>query len=277
MSAEIAAAVVLYNPNASVFPRIEAARSLTQEIIVIDNSPQPTLEPQASVLVQFGENRGIGAALNRAAEEARNLGFGWLLTLDQDTVIPQDQWKVFTRSFADLPEKDTIAIFAPTYNEFDPRALGRFNDVDLVMTSANLLNLAIHERLGGFREDLFIDEVDHEYCLRAKSSGFRIVQTRDVLLRHVPGRMVEIVRNGEVIQYPLYAPNRLYTMVRNTLFLARRYYRRYPAAVRGRLKGLYVAVKRKLKYEPHKLQTLGQVFRGSWHWLIGRYGPPTAR
>ena len=36
------------------------------------------------------------------------------------------------------------------------------------MTSGNLLNLKIAEKIGDFEEKLFIDEVDHDYCYRIR-------------------------------------------------------------------------------------------------------------
>ena len=261
--------VILFRPSAEDLERLGQLRSRYPKLVVVDNSEQ-SLQAPPPHYETFGENRGIGAALNRAAEMARLLDCDWLLTLDQDSEFPGEQLNEFRKAFDDFPDKSNLAIFAPTYNEYDPRANDRYNDVDLVMTMGNLLNLEIHAQLGGFNEELFIDEVDHEYCLRAKTNGYRVVQTRDILLRHVPGTM----RTGRNGPYPYYPTHRLYTMTRNTLYLARRYYRRFPAALRGRLKGLYFAVKSKLLDEPRKLETLCTVLKGWWHNLIRRYGPP---
>jgi len=261
----IAASIVLFQPDSSA---IESVRHWAEKlpVFVVDNS-QPPLPTMESVLewISPGVNLGIGAALNSACRAAAAQGFDWILTLDQDTKFSEAQWKEFLKEFQALPDPENVAVFAPTYNEHDPRRSERFMDVDLVMTSGNLLQLSVFRELGGFHEEMFIDEVDHEYCLRARAKGYRIVQTRNVLLIHVPGAMVTPRRAG--LSYPHHNPKRLYTMVRNTLFLQRHYGRQFPAAIRGRLKALAFAVWRKLRYEPGKLATLRSVSRGVYDHL----------
>jgi rhamnosyltransferase len=46
----------------------------------------------------------------------------------------------------------------------------------MVMTSGCLTNLAIWDESGGFSDELFIDEVDHDYCLNVRRHGYRVVR-----------------------------------------------------------------------------------------------------
>jgi len=52
------------------------------------------------------------------------------------------------------------------------------------MTSGNLLNLHAVKQIGGFSEDLFIDRVDQEYCLRLRMNNFRVIQVNFVVFDH---------------------------------------------------------------------------------------------
>ena len=73
------------------------------------------------------------------------------------------------------------------------------------------------------KEDYFIDNVDLEWCFRAKSLGFDIVGTDDAVLYHAIGERSEnpLVRTGLMAQHN---PSRTYYSSRNRTHLYRRSY-----------------------------------------------------
>lgn len=88
-------------------------------------------------------------------------------------------------------EEARVAVVAPfcrmSSNQGE-RRVGVY-DVDTVMTSGGLVNLAIYQAIGPFLEDLFIDCVDDEYGLRARSANYRALQCHDVGMEHTLGDM----------------------------------------------------------------------------------------
>ena len=61
------------------------------------------------------------------------------------------------------------------------------DDIDYplqVMTSGNLVNLDIYQKIGGYNEDYFIDGIDIEYCLRIKKYNYRIVRLNNIEIIH---------------------------------------------------------------------------------------------
>lgn len=48
-------------------------------------------------------------------------------------------------------------------------------EVKLAITSGSILNVTIAKQLGSFDENLFIDEVDSEFCYRAQKMDIRLL------------------------------------------------------------------------------------------------------
>ena len=72
----------------------------------------------------------------------------------------------------------------------DPLPTGEIAAPTVVITSGNLLNAGHFQALGGFDESLFIDYVDHDFCLRAVIAGFHIVVSADASLSHSVGEAI---------------------------------------------------------------------------------------
>jgi rhamnosyltransferase len=255
---KVAAVIVLFEPDDGLAENVDACRAEVDVVLAIDNTPRPN--PSVAKLmaergVQYrplNRNRGLAAALNVGCRWAQELGFEWVLTLDQDsTVTPgmvsllcecvepghnaQDQSRPYgsaaSRPCQDLPEPGRVAIVAPIYQQVGGlpvlKAPGCLK-IDESITSGSLTRLSALANLGWFREDLFIDRVDTEYCMRAQSHGWQILQRRDALLIHRMGhlRQVRCPVKCFVTDYP---PIRRYYMVRNVLELRRLYGKRFPA------------------------------------------------
>jgi len=264
---DIAAAVVLHNPAADDLDRLQASIGGTIEVIVVDNS-EPQLEPEQSITwISMGENKGVAAALNTAAARARDEGYDWLLTLDQDTNVPEETLVDYVTQALKLPDLDQVAVFGPNLGDGEPD--GQVEETFLVMTSASLINLSIWRTLGGFVEDLFVDEVDHEYCLHAKSHGYSVIRLGNVLVPHKPGETRTVSGGKEVDWHP---PQRLYYLARNYWYLKRKYARRFPSVIAGRKRLVLAKYKAHLRYHPNKIRSLWALTRGTIDGFLGNFG-----
>jgi len=149
--------------------------------------------------------------------------------------------------------------------------------LDIVLTSFNLLNLASQQDVGGFDERLFIDEVDHDFCLRARLRGYRIVQATRLVVRHQAGNLAQATHRGVRIEYQRHPPERLYTMTRNTLILARRYGQVFPQVVAARRERLLVVIKQALRFGPKRWSAAYAAARGVLDAFLRRFPPPGIR
>ena len=104
---------------------------------------------------------------------------------------------------------------------------GEFLDQKTVITSGCLVDACFAQTIGGFRDDYFIDQLDHEFCLRARTHGGKVVISRKPVMTHSVGEMggAWLPLLGEL---PNHAPLRKYYVARNSLLTIAAYWRREP-------------------------------------------------
>lgn len=251
---KIACSVVTYHPTKEQLDRIGEIKKFLP-VFVVDNTK---------------ENRGIAWALNEAAIEAIKAGYRWMLTLDQDANLTEEQWNAYLSEFERIDTREVAAVVPVV----DPREeLGEgTEDVLTAMTSGMIINLLAWERTGGFESRLFIDEVDTEYCLRVKLCGYRVVKLKSVSIPHQPGKAITInTKWGErLVAY--HPPKRIYYIVRNYWFLKDLYAHHFPDYLAEKRRNVIQKHKEYLKYHPRKLVSLYHLLRGTFHGMIGRFG-----
>ena len=90
------------------------------------------------------------------------------------------------------------------------------------------MSLTAYDKIGPFREDFFIDSVDHEYCLRAHHKGFKIIFVLKPLFYHAMGYKVKVNFLGFKVTVSNYSHSRRYYIARNRLILTREYFLKEP-------------------------------------------------
>jgi rhamnosyltransferase len=78
--------------------------------------------------------------------------------------------------------------------------------------------------VGFYDDDLFIDFVDMDYCLRMKKKNFKILKAMRVVLHHELGSKQTRNILGLKISFRDHTPWRYYYMMRNRLLLYRRFF-----------------------------------------------------
>jgi rhamnosyltransferase len=271
---KVAAAVVTFNPNPDQLEHIRRLANTFDAVVVADNS-EPGHNPIPGVeWVAMGGNKGVGAALNAACRRAKELGYEWLLTLDQDADIHESSLRLYLAAFNAYDDKDRTAIIAPGASPRDPeKPGGDIRDLDVVMTSGCLTNLDVWKRIGGYTEELFIDGVDHDFCLNARTHGYRVVAISNVRMLHQPGRLKSVVTfRGSPAILSWHPPHRLYYMARNFFNLRGRYGRLHPDVVTRQRRDLVEKFKQHLLYHPNRLRSALAIMRGAFHGALGRFG-----
>jgi rhamnosyltransferase len=246
---DICAAVVTFFPEPESAEHLRALAPQVGRILVIDNgSPPESLEPIESAartiavsVVRLGSNLGIATALNTGLRLAASQGFRWLATFDQDSRATESMLEEMAKALAAFPERDRVGLVAPLHQD---RRVGitvsdgrheeagpGWNVIRTTMTSGNLVNIAAAQAVGGFDESLFIDYVDHEFCLRLRRRGYRILEATRAVLDHALGnlemRSLGMARMG-VTHHPAL---RRYYITRNRMLVWRGYWRSEPAWV----------------------------------------------
>ncbi|WP_461489920.1 glycosyltransferase family 2 protein, partial [Pontibacter sp. HJ8] len=196
-------------------------------LYLLDNTESPSHAVRKAVEEEFNEveyihlphNQGIAKALNTAASRAAKQGFDWLLTMDQDSKASDNMIERLLE-VCDIYGKEELGIIAPKYlqqTDTSATAGSGLEEVDIVITSGNLLNLNAFIKTGPFREDFFIDYVDHEYCLRLRLAGYKIIVNNSVLLYHELGNSQSHHLFGKSVIASHHNPLRRYYITRNRL------------------------------------------------------------
>ncbi len=225
--------VILYHPEKSIKENIMSYLPYIEKLYVIDNSmyENKALLPKSKKIVYVNnkQNLGIAQSLNLACTKALEDSFDFILTMDQDSKFKEKKIsKLF--SYVNNNNCDNIGIISPYHNILTKiKKSDEVIDHPLeVMTSGNLLNLKIYQKVGPFNEDLFIDCVDTWMCLNIKKNGYDIVRLNDVILEHKLGNASIKKIFGKNIICSNHAPIRRYYMMRNTLYLIEKFKNDFP-------------------------------------------------
>ncbi|HET7728841.1 MAG TPA: glycosyltransferase [Usitatibacter sp.] len=247
---------VAFNPEpARLLEQLEALRGQVEEAILVDNGSMPPIEralDEAAVrgfdrrhvrLVRLSENRGIAGGMNVGIGHARGSGAGHVLLLDHDSVPAAGMVERLVEGHRKAEATPGGAVAAVGPRVHDPRDAGEYPFVrlgwthnehrrcagpgeivacDFLISSGALVPMAAVDRVGEFDESLFIDNVDLEWCCRARHRGLRLFGVCDAHLDHRLGDARRPVLGG--FGLVVHSPERLYYMTRNRFMLYRRAY-----------------------------------------------------
>lgn len=279
---KIAAVVVLYNPDDGVVDNISTYINQVDKLFVVDNSEninRDIIKRISASYIKYIENNtnlGIATALNIGAQNAISENYDYLLTMDQDSKASERMVEVLLNIAA--TSKDIGIVVGEHVNPDDqPKKLVEFTEEILsTVTSGNLLSLSAYQKVGGFLEELFIDHVDHEYCLRMNMNGYKIIKTTKTFLYHKVGD-TQIKKLFFLTFCPSYHPPiRLYYRTRNRFFVDKIYQRKFPAYVRKDLKHFLREIAEIVLYEQEVMIKIKMIWKGYKHYrrkILGKYDP----
>lgn len=242
----VVAVIVTLGPDREVIHHVETLIGRVGRVVVVDNGSGTDAAsvldsiaalPSAEV-IRNPANLGIARALGQGAEVAVDAGADWLLTLDQDAEPADEIVSVAGRTFDAYPDRDRIAVIGSTSFEAsragwvpkESRGQPWIEAVN-VITAGSFVSLAAFRDIGGFREDLFIDYVDTEYCLRARARGYRVLASRAPAMTHRIGQPTERWIGIRAVHPTNHSAFRRYYITRNRFFVWRHYWRTEPRYV----------------------------------------------
>jgi rhamnosyltransferase len=294
--------IVTFNPPSQFYSDINILSSQLDQVLLIDNASSPVIrrrleqeakKKRASLKLIFNDfNLGIAAALNQGFRWALAHGYEYVITFDQDSRPAPNMVTELLKAYNSHSSRERIAILAPqiqdtitgeriTYlkksNTFTMERVSCqadvLEDISLVITSGSLNNLATYQKLGGFREDFFIDYVDTEYCLRTTQQGYKIIVACNAVLHHRLGDQQQKQIGRLTLRPTFHSPLRWYYINRNRIVMLRTYALKAPYwAIYDVMVGSYAFLKM-LLYEDRKLQKILAVMMGIFDGLFRHMGP----
>jgi rhamnosyltransferase len=269
-SSSIVALVVLYKPSKECYNHILTYINSIDMLYIIDNSPSPSLLLQKlkihknTTILSTNENLGIAKAYNIALAEASSESYQWLMTMDQDSFFRDSDIDIFIEYFLKTDTK-ALAIYSPLHNK---KFISKGIDLEpeTVMSSGNIVSISKALSIEGFDERLFIDEVDHDFCMRLKLHNYKIIQNQRIAISHHLGTTIQNSPHKK------YSATRLYYMARNYLYIYHKHKTNYPSFFKNRSKYLLKFFIKQIIFQSNKYKRIKMIGLGIKDYYIKRMG-----
>lgn len=226
-------------------------------------------EGQEKIIIRTtGKNEGIAKALNNIIEWAIEHNYEYVLTMDQDSsFLPGD----FSKYLDTVSQNDqeNIGLWTPAYKDIGTTKL---LEKEVTMTSGSIVKTSVIQTCGFFLEELFIDLVDIEYCLRIRNKHYGIIQVSPIILTHQLG--YKKINKWGIVTIN-YSALRTYYIVRNWFLVYKQYPQQLIVAIPKRYFYKYTLFYRFFKiilFEDHKRTKLKALLLGIYHGLSGKSG-----
>ena len=221
--------IVLFNPTRENLISIERISQLSSSVFIIDNSEVITNLDQ---LIRYENityvwnkiNLGLAKALNIGIKKCvENNNCTHIALFDQDS-NPDPLMYQNMLSYLEKCDIDLAAVGPIILDIKHPTNLKskKVEIIDVLITSGTLFPKNIFKKVGLMDEHLFIDYIDYEWCLRAKSKNYKIARINDAFLYHNMGdTSINIFGSFK----PIHSSNvRSFYIIRNQLiFISRSY------------------------------------------------------
>lgn len=229
----ILAVIVTFNPDIKrLKENVESLKNQVENILIVDNNSNNISIIESIVnennlkIKKISKNLGIAAALNKGLYFAKFNKMEYILTMDQDSIATENMVKNLLKGFS----RRDIAIVSPSiidlnYKEYSTEKISeKYKEKDWTITSGSLNLIEPLIKIGGFKEELFIDLVDTEVCLRLRRNKYLVFLSRDALLYHELGESKVKYFLGIKFIVTNHSPFRIFYIFRNSIYINKTFY-----------------------------------------------------
>lgn len=250
MKESICAVVTTYFPDEAFLDNMERVASQVAAIIVVDNTASEASRKvlaklqtasQKVIILSNDKNEGTVKALNQGICRAEELGYNWVLTLDQDSLIDPNLIQTYLNFVKGYPDLKTLGIINSNYKDKETGMLGfsartphknGWAEVPTLITSGSFFSIETFKEIGPMREEFFMDWADYDFCLRSRKLGKHNFVYIQPLITHSVGAKTK----HKIFFLELPANNhnsfRCYLIGRNLTVLIKEYFlKEFPAAM----------------------------------------------
>ena len=228
---KILAIIVTYYPEKELLVKnVSAFINHVDKVLIWENTPHGDSEKYryiqyANTVTNDANNakiqycgdgvNSISHALNYAWHYAKDNGFDYVLTMDQDSVFVDFKSYLAATIYNSSAPK---GIWGPNAYNFTYTG---FRENEKMFTSGMLMKTDLLSQLGGWNELFAIDCVDDELCLKAGRLGIGKYILGDVKLEHRLGNPNVVYFRGRKIILRNDNPNRLYSIYKSHVLMCR--------------------------------------------------------
>lgn len=280
---KIAALTIVYHPQQENLEAIKTYVNDVDKLYVFDNSEDTNIQIKNEIeklenteYITRNENLGLPIPINLIAQKAREEGYEWLITFDHDSKASEGMITNMRKFSEEFENIEQVGIISPIVNDKKLKFSlppSEYSYYDKVIQSGAMHNLAIMEKIGGYDEKMFIDQVDYEYCMRVMINGFKIIKLNTAVLIHniedVNSKVMTV--EGKRIVKNKYSILRYYYIVRNNLYCCRKYKKSYPPYYAEGKRNIEV-IKKTVLFDGNRKQKRKAIFLAYLDFYTGKMG-----
>ena len=304
MENSVCCVIISYNPDISIKNNVKAILNQVNEVLIVDNGSVNNVDLLKDIerkekisVVYNGTNLGIAAALNIGIRYAIKNNYKWVLTLDQDSESINSMVKNMLSKYEEFNEndkKEVVSIF-PSYiergyldeqsdniincvnkqNNSSEEKIDSLKDVHYTVseiTSGNLVKTEVFSNVGFFEEKLFIDYVDHEFCLRLRMNRYKMIQVENAYLLHKLGNSQKKKVLFKEVNFTNHSYTRRYYITRNRIYVWGKYFKYYPKFIIGDIIAFLKEFIKIILFEENKKMKLKMINLGIKDNINSKYG-----
>lgn len=218
--------IITYNPEISVLKKnLDTCSNKEMKIIIVDNFSS-NIDEIINLITDYEDvsiiknknNHGVASALNQIFLCFKKLEYKWVLTFDQDSLIPENLLDSM-HDYLSLNKAGIIAPYIKYKSNFkEMKSINKIMDeVDWCITSGSMINIDAWSDVGGFDELFFIDFVDTDFCYRMREKKYKIYRINNIELEHQLGNLRIYHLFGKSIRVMNHNKVRKYYYTRNSI------------------------------------------------------------
>ncbi|MGI9896043.1 rhamnosyltransferase [Vibrio natriegens] len=278
--------IVTYNP---VLERLKTLASKLNDSnvipIIVDNASINSIDLGCEV-VSLSDNYGIAKAQNIGIEKAIKLGAKHIVFFDQDSSIPDSD---FIKKLVSPIDEGSATITAPIFvdeargftypivnidsnggrTKIYPNVSDKPFFVNNVISSGTMVDVEVFKAVGVMKEELFIDYVDTEWCLRSATKGYKALVVPSAVMCHSIGDSSFSLLGFNI---PKHSPLRRYYRVRNSLYLLRQNHIPKLMAIREVLFSVIHQLLLVLTSSGERVEYMKYLLEGLRDGVVGKFG-----
>lgn len=242
----VCAVVVAYHPDeVAMRALLRAVAPQVGASVVVDNTPEDAVTglgrtpPPGTTWLPESGNVGLAAAQNDGIAWALQRGFRYVLMLDQDSLPGDGMVAALLEASRRLNQLQRVAAVGPRFHDLREDRDAPFVRIgfpfnrkrwatpeaptpacDFLIASGALMALDVLADVGGMDAGLFIDNVDLEWCFRARARGYGLHGVYAATMHHRLGDTRRALPFG-LGQVVVHGSLRLFYMMRNRVLLYR--------------------------------------------------------
>jgi rhamnosyltransferase len=291
MTKKIVASILSWNPDVEVVREsLKMLRPQVDHVIICDNGSQPELQEGLKKLgkefegfitfIWNGENLGNAGGLNVGVQAALDAGADWVMPIDDDSVASPDMVAKMLKAYDVLSPEDQkrVGRVMPNYTTVKGMMFeGKPFITDGALSSGEIVKAEVYEKIGLYKEELFIDFVDSEFSHRAHRAGIESLIVPDAILHHTLGNPMLRKFLWMTAAVTNYSPSRYYYISRNGAYLFTRYFDDFFIKSNSKISAVWLFIIpryfiKAILFEDQKLEKTRMVIKGTWDGLRGKLG-----